>query len=147
LDYQTGITILILGIIFGAVLLYTTNKFIRRLVLWFRFKKARVGQDKAEKLLKKNGYSIVAKEYCSKIKVKVDDDLFETMIRADLIVEKDGFTYVAEVKTGQSATSLMDCGTRRQLLEYNFYLKPDGILLVDMDERKIHSIEFIGGNL
>lgn len=141
MDYQTLILVLIVGILLGGLLFLWVRKLLGNLALWWRFRKARAAEKKAEKLLKKQGYKIIEKQFPSPIRIKVDDEIFETFVRPDFLVEKDGLCYVAEIKTGEAA-SILNSATRRQLLEYDYAFSPDGILLVDMEERKIHTVEF-----
>ena len=74
--------------------------------------------------------------------VFVDDEAHSVTIRADYVVFKDGARYVAEVKTGRTATRIDSAATRRQLLEYRHAFDVDGVLLVDADSGTIHSIGF-----
>ena len=65
-------------------------------------------------------------------------------LRADLLVERGGRRYVAEVKTGEAAPSLATAATRRQLLEYLIAYRVDGVLLVDAERGSVHEVEFPG---
>ena len=51
--------------------------------------------------------------------------------------------YLAEVKSGLSAPNIRNKDTRRQLLEYH-QLNPfeGGLLLIDMQEKRIRKVEF-----
>ena len=49
---------------------------------------------------------------------------------------------MAEVKTGRLAPRLETSATRRQLLEYRVAFDVDGVLLVDVDAGRVHSLEF-----
>ena len=74
-------------------------------------------EQKAIKLLKKNGYKIESFQTTAKGKLSQDDAIINFFIRADLIVSKDKKKFIAEVK-GVKATSIEKVNTRRQLLEY-----------------------------
>ena len=57
------------------------------------------------------------------------------------MVTKDKVTYVAEIKTGLSA-SIETISTRRQLLEYSKLFNSSKVILVDITKKEIKVIEF-----
>lgn len=63
-------------------------------------------------------------------------------LRADYLVRRGSERFVAEVKTGRVAPCLATAATRRQLLEYRLAYAADGVLLVDMAQRRIHEVVF-----
>ena len=73
----------------------------------------------------------------------VDDELRKFKLRPDLLVEKDGIRYIAEIKTGEVANP-SNRNTRRQLHEYSYYSGHDIILLLDPTEKSIKRISFKG---
>ncbi len=107
-----------------------------------RARRAARGEDRAERLLARAGYSIEARQVVRRWPMVVDGDAVEATLRADLIVRRRRRRYVAEVKTGSVATNPTDPATRRQLLEYRLAFDVDGVLLIDMERRRILPIEF-----
>ncbi len=107
-----------------------------------RQQRAQMGELDSARLLKTEGFTIVDSQVHLLWNVYVDDEPFEIRLVADHIVERDGWRYVAEVKTGDAAPSIRNAATRRQLLEYSVAFDCDGILLVDMEEERIHEIHF-----
>ena len=99
------------------------------------------GERDAEKLLKKLGYTLIAKQVPASYGVLVDAELATFQLTADLIVEQAGKRFVAEVKTGK-AIKLDHAETRRQLLEYQLAFGVDSMLLVDMENRRVHTVRF-----
>ncbi len=99
---------------------------------------ARVAEEDAERLLASKGFKIIDRQRRADILTYVDGKPNLGFVQADFIVQKNNRTYVAEVKTGDIGEPYI----RRQLLEYDFVYKPDGVLLVDMNEGKIHMVEF-----
>lgn len=59
-----------------------------------------------------------------------------------MLAERRGRIYVVEVKTGKVAPNPETRATRRQLLEYAHAFDTDGVLLADMESRKLMAIEF-----
>lgn len=104
--------------------------------------RAQKGELDSARLLKTEGFTIVDSQVHLLWNVYVDDEPVEIRLVADHIVERDGWRYVAEVKTGDSAPSIRNAATRRQLLEYSIAFDCDGILLIDMEEGRIHEIHF-----
>lgn len=72
----------------------------------------------------------------------VDDRPKRCSARADLVVEGHGGRFVAEVKTGSTASRPTQPSTRRQLLEYLHVFPVDGVLLVDMHRERIREVSF-----
>ena len=116
--------------------------------LWWKnllFKLSRKRGQKGEKtsigLLERNGYKILDKQIKLTGHFFIDYALEEFDLRPDLLVEKDGTKYVAEIKTGEVA-SPNNRSTRRQLHEYAYYGGHDTVLLVDPIKKTIKRISF-----
>jgi len=137
-----SILTLLIGMAIGWLSLYFLGKMWTRFWLRRRMGEARIAEEEAEKLLEAKGFKIIDSQRQAKVITYVDGKPHMGFVQADFIVEKGGKTYVAEVKTGSYAPDPTEPATRRQLFEYDFVYKPDGILLVDMVEKRIHLIEF-----
>ena len=98
-------------------------------------------EKEAEKLLKKLGYTLLQRQPPGSYWAVVDGEPLAVKVTGDLLVELKGKTFMAEVKTGKAA-KLDNAETRRQMLEYQLAFPVDGILLVDMDDKKIRTIRF-----
>jgi len=130
------------GALAGCIIFYFANKFLFSLKMSRRVEFATFSQEEAEALLKKKGYRIIGKQKRADVITYVDGKPNLGFVQADLIVEKNGKKYVAEVKAGQMVSDPTEPSTRRQLLEYKFAYKPYGILLVNMLDSSIHHIDF-----
>ncbi|HEY6880598.1 MAG TPA: hypothetical protein VI299_21385 [Polyangiales bacterium] len=95
----------------------------------------------AEKLLKKLGYQVIQKQPPASYWAVVDGEPQAINVAGDLLLEKNGQSFLAEVKTGKAA-KLEHEGTRRQILEYQLAFGVDGILLLDMDAKVMRTIRF-----
>jgi len=137
-----SILTLLIGMAIGWVSLYFLSKIWTRFWLRRRFGEARLAEEEAGRLLESKGFKLIDKQKRAEIITYVDGKPHLGYVQADFVVEKRGRTYVAEVKTGNWAPDISEPSTRRQLLEYDFVYKPDGILLVDMVERRIHLVDF-----
>jgi hypothetical protein len=104
--------------------------------------RAKLGEARAEVLLRAAGYAIVARQAVGSWTVHANGAPFAVDLRADYLVSRDRRRFVAEVKTGRLAPRLDTAATRRQLLEYRFAFDVDGVLLVDADAERVSSIEF-----
>ncbi len=107
-----------------------------------RAHRAAAGEEAAEELLEAHGYSIVDRQVRCLWWMDVDGEEEEFELRADLLVERDGERFIAEVKTGQRAPDPSYPPTRRQLLEYRLAFDPYGVLLVDVEADEIVSVDF-----
>jgi Holliday junction resolvase-like predicted endonuclease len=102
------------------------------------------GERQAVALLESHGYRVIEAQLRGHWWIEVDGEEQRVEVIADLLVERDGHRWIAEVKTGDLATDPTRPATRRQLLEYLLAFEPDGLLLVDMDRESICEIGFPG---
>lgn len=100
------------------------------------------GEHAAETLLREAGYEILDRQVALAWNIDCDGELVEFLLRADLLVERDGQEYIAEVKTGELAPSLSNASTRRQMLEYSIAFESPTILLVDVERDQILQVRF-----
>jgi hypothetical protein len=100
------------------------------------------GEIEAERLLSSLGYRVLARQVCLEWAIACDGEDHVVELRADLLVERRGRRYVAEVKTGLSAPLLTNAATRRQLLEYCVAYDVESVLLVDVEEDRVCEISF-----
>ena len=110
-----------------------------------RSRSALRAEDDARDLLESEGYTVVDAQSAASWSMDVDGEPIDLDVRADLLVERDGRTFVAEVKTGRRAPDPTHPATRRQLLEYWLVFDVDGVLLVDMESRRIRTVRFAAG--
>ena len=94
-------------------------------------KRGKKGERTSIHLLEKNGYKVLDEQIKLNAYFFIDDEINEFDLRPDLLVEKDGIQYIAEIKTGEVANP-SNRNTRRQLHEYSFYSNQDVVLLVDL---------------
>jgi len=136
-----AVAIVLTLVIAGALLESWWRKVRVRAEARAAVKRGLKGERDAEKLLKKLGYTIVAKQAPASYAVLIDGELMPFQLTADFIVELGGKRLVAEVKTGK-AIKLDSAETRRQLLEYQLAFAVDSLLLVDMEGRQVHTVRF-----
>jgi hypothetical protein len=134
-----------IGIAIAVVLCVAFGWRLRRRWMAARLNGRRIRGGRAEgralRLLEKEGYVILACQPAALARIIVDGDETEYDLRADVIVTKNGERLVAEVKTGAAAV-ITSRATRRQLLEYAYAYRLDGVLLVDMATERIVRVEF-----
>lgn len=125
-------------------------------VLWLRGEPSRrarrrvaraiQGEVEGESFVREMGYRVLAVQPEYTWQLLVDGRPARVVLRPDLLVERDGRRYVADVKTGNSAPDPLSSATRRQLLEYLLACKVHGVLVVDIEARRIRSLVFpLGG--
>lgn len=103
---------------------------------------AQRGEVEAEHILAEAGFAIVSRQTTARWRMAVDGEEVTVGVRADLIVERRGKRYVAEVKTGERAPEPCLPATRRQLLEYSLVFGGGCVLLVDVPGRAVHAVTF-----
>lgn len=104
--------------------------------------RALAGEADAEHLLAAHGFRIRGRQVSYPGTVWIDGEPVDFGIRVDLVLERDGQSYVAEVKTGDLAPDPRHGPTRRQLREYAELLPDHGVLLVDVEAGAVHEVEF-----
>ena len=102
----------------------------------------KLGEEKARLLLIDNGYKILDKQLTLKGKLIENNKIRSFYVKPDFLVKKKEKIYIAEVKTGKSA-SIKNIYTRRQLLEYAYNYNSKVLLLIDIDKKNIKEIEFL----
>ena len=118
------------------------RKFYKRVIFFILRRHAKKSEKKAIILLKKHNFDIIDEQF------KVNHYLYENdkikcfSFRPDLLVQKNGVEYFAEVKSGQ-ASYIENINTRRQLLEYFIYSKKKSIILVDTENSIVKKIDFV----
>lgn len=122
------------------VLLWLSSTRVARGNAW-RGRVARRAEEEAERALERLGYVVEARQVHQTFDLWIDGAPVEVWCRADLLVRRRRRRYVAEVKTGRVADPTHP-DTRRQLLEYQLAFGVDGVLLVDMAERRVLEVGF-----
>lgn len=107
-----------------------------------RARRALRGEERAEAILARYGYSVIGRQVTVSWPVWIDGEPIAFELRADCIVESGARRYVAEVKTGAVAPRLDTPATRRQLLEYRVAFDVDGVLLVDAEAGAVRRVDF-----
>ena len=139
---STFIVITIALLFFGAKAGISINNWFKNKAIKKRFKAGAKAEIEAFKLLRERGYRVSKEQVARDGHFWVDGIKTAYKVRADFIASKGGRTYVVEVKSGKSAPNPNYLPTRRQLLEYEYVFRPEGLLLVDMSQGLIKLIEF-----
>ena len=107
-------------------------------------RRGKKGEMLAVKVLEKAGYEVLQGQTTLEGTFNVDGRAVGYQVRPDFLVSKAGQTYVAEVKTGDSA-KISDRNTRRQLREYAELTEGgEEVLLVDGQRGLIFTVTFDG---
>ena len=135
------IFLLIILILFFLYLGWKIREIYKNIKFYLYKRKGKKAEQKAIKLLKKNGYKIESFQTTAKGKFLQDNKTVSFLIRADLIVSKDKKKFIGEVKSGKAA-SIEEINTRRQLLEYSKVFNNKNLILIDTEKNKIKKIQF-----
>jgi hypothetical protein len=107
-----------------------------------RSQKALYAERAARRLLHKSGYRVLESQPAASYLIYLDHRSETIELRCDYLVEKEEMFFIAEVKSGAQAPDIHFGPTRRQLLEYQLVFNADGVLLVDMESKSIHTVDF-----
>ena len=107
-----------------------------------RFARGHMLENEAFSHLKSLGYSIVDMQQTHYHQYEVNGKKQTSKLILDYLVEKDGKTFIVEVKSGNSAIYINNSNTRRQLLEYDYTINSDGIFLLDMENKNMQLVRF-----
>ncbi len=132
-----AVVLLLVWILLIKIKKYTLEQKVKR-----QLKRGIDKENEAAKVLKKNGFKIISHHKKHYYTLKVGDGKQKISLETDYEVYKSGKKYIVEVKSGNSATSITNSNTRRQILEYNMFIPNDGIILLDMEQKNIHFVQF-----
>jgi len=142
---ENGILIFILFVGGGIICLIfyvKISNWLRAERLRKRFSKSRQAEKEAEKILKKNGYTIIDVQKSKPLLITIGDKIHRYLVRIDYLARKRGKVYVVEVKSGEKIPYITNRETRRQMLEYYLAYQPSGILLLNMKNKSISEVKF-----
>jgi hypothetical protein len=127
----------------GALAFHLVKQLARRRRVR-RAARAHQAERAAAVVLERAGYTVLGRQVRRVWSVLADGEEVRFDLIADYLVEAAGAAWVAEVKTGERALSLLHGPTRRQLLEYRHAFGVAGVLLVDAEAQRVRRIEFRG---
>jgi hypothetical protein len=134
--------LLALGVLLGNA--WSRRRRRRRILR--RLRRGRELESKGDELLRRAGYRILGSQVECDAALILDGDRHPYSIRVDRLVERRGRRYAVELKSGRTAPRLpASSATRRQLLEYLLAYDVDGLLLVDLEQGRIHEVRFSFG--
>ncbi|GFN23332.1 MAG: hypothetical protein IMW96_10695 [Thermoanaerobacteraceae bacterium] len=137
----------LLGLLIGALVAAWWIKRRQAQRLAARLRRARRAEKDAIRFLTEKGYRVVDVQRREPVVMVIDGREYKGAVRADIVARKGRKTYIVEVKSGRQGEDPGKAEIRRQLLEYFLVYRPHGLLLLDMQGRKMHLISFrLGGN-
>jgi len=140
-DHLSLWVVLAFSMLTSGVLYHCCSVFLRNWRMKRRFRHGAQAEREAVKFLQRQGYRILAAQLEESIVVYVDGTPQRSSVRADFLVRKGWKRYIVEVKSGQQGTMRLP-NVRRQLLEYKLVYRPDGVLLLDMEHRRLQEVRF-----
>lgn len=132
----------VVGVVLLVLLVRAFSAWRRSRRARWRSRRAVEGELRAAGWLAEHGYRVLGAQVETEHAVHIDGSPVLVGLRADYIVERDGHRFVVDVKTGSQAPRIETSATRRQLLEYRVAFDVDGVLLVDAEAGRIHTVTF-----
>lgn len=133
----TIIAIIVLLIIFEIV------KITKSLLLAYqkisKIKKIKIGS----KILSENGYNVISTEPQKEYKIFTNNQIASAAINSDYIVEKQGYTFVANIIKNKSNFNVKNDETRRLIFEYIHLYNVSGVILLNIKKKEINQIQII----
>ncbi len=142
LDYERILYLVVLILVLSLLFYQWFKAYRVKRIQLKRLDRGRRLEQEARQFLVKKGFRIVGEQVEIVHDYEVDGEPQSSVIVLDYLVAKRGKTYIVEVKSGNSAISVQNGATRRQILEYDFVFKNDGVYLLDMENRKMHLVRF-----
>jgi len=96
--------------------------------------------DEARTLLERAGFKIVSEQKRSPVIVLINGKRHLANVTADYLVKKENKTYAVKVKSGLM-TDPLEPAALRQLIEYDYIFKPEGLLFLDMQNAELNEIK------
>lgn len=140
--YERIIYLSVLGLALSLLFYQWFKAYRSKKIQLKRLDRGRRLEQEARRFLIRKGFRILGEQVEIVHEYEVDGEPQSSLIVLDYLVAKRGKTYIVEVKSGNTAISVQNGATRRQILEYDFVLKNDGIYLLDMENRKMHLVRF-----
>lgn len=140
-DPPTWLLVAVLVVV-GGLLGLLLARWLRGFQSRSRNRVAQHGEADAERILARAGYRVVSRQARAQWSMLVDGQEVPVEVRVDLLVQKRGKRYVAEVKTGELAPDPSHPPTRRQLLEYALIFDAREVLLVDVPAGEVRAVAF-----
>ncbi|MBI2392240.1 MAG: hypothetical protein HYV09_21815 [Deltaproteobacteria bacterium] len=138
-----GVAVVVaVGVLVGVLLGLRVARWLRGLASRTRNRVAQQGESDAEAILARAGYRVIERQAIARWSMSVDGEEVPVDVRVDLLVQRRGRRYVAEVKTGDRAPDPTHPPTRRQLLEYALVFDAREVLLVDVPSGHVRAIAF-----
>jgi hypothetical protein len=137
----TSWVVLALLLLVAALLAVVLRDRLRVARVQARARHGRRAEERALRRLQRAGYEVLEQSPERRYDLSVDGVPREIRLVADLLVERRGRRFVADVKTGDQARPAAP-DTRRQLLEYLLAFDVDGALLVNPDTDEIVEVAF-----
>ena len=141
---------LIGNLVFGIIIIalvtfivkYKFTAYLKNRTRKKRFARGHMLESKARAYLENIGYDVINEQNVHYHNYTVNGIDYQSKLILDYVVEKEGKTYIVEVKSGKKAISMSDRNSRRQILEYDFVIKNDGIFLLDMENKNMQLVTF-----
>jgi Holliday junction resolvase len=142
LSLEYFILIVVIAILVILLLKYKYTEYTKRRKQRKQFSRGVKLENEAKSYLEKKGYKVIYEQHEYIHQYEVNGVIHKSVLRPDYIVSRKGKMYIVEVKSGKSAISIANSGTRRQILEYDYVIENDGIFLLDMENKELQLVKF-----
>lgn len=131
---------LILGLLLGVLLFYYINRRLRNPQNAIEPEAAKFSNE-AERILLRAGFKILDKNKSAPILTIINGKSHLGKVTADFMVEKDKKIYAVHLRS-DLAVDLTEPANRQKLIEQDYVFQPDGLLLLDLNQKQLHEVYF-----
>lgn len=131
-----------LGVIIGGILFYFLGKMFGQKKLQAQTEVPRFSEKEAENLLRRAGYQILGKNQKETIITIIDGKEHLGFVETDYLARKNKRKYAVMVHVGEGSPDPNEPSQRRRILEHHRVFSQDGVLVLDPNQGRIHSVNF-----
>lgn len=141
MSYELLIPVL-LGVFIGGFLVYVASRAWGRKKIQAPADVPRFSEKEAENLLRKAGYQILGKKQKETIITIIDGKEHFGYVETDYLARKNRRKYAVLVHVGEGSPDPNEPTQRRRILELHRVFSRDGVLVLDPNQGRVHSVDF-----
>ncbi len=118
------------------------QRLVRSWLLQERLKQVIVPEAAAIALAQRKGFSVMALQVRRKLKLRIDKEPRRIDIPAHLLLNRDGKRYVGMIGAKDETLDPANPGTQLKLFQFRSAYRVHGVVLLDVEGKKIVLVEF-----
>ena len=136
------LALLLIGAAFGIFVFYVFSSLLKLRKPARQAGPVSFSLPEAEDVLKKAGFNIIKRQVRGSMLINIDGREHLGVSQADFLAQRDRRCFLVLAKGGNFSVDPTNPSLRRELLESYYVFRPEGLLLLDMNDKSIHEIGF-----